>query len=95
MIELSQGGVYLLQGQVLLADGGDCSVREANNRLHQAGLPALQQDSIDKDQAKTGTMAYQILTTHTILLDSSHSPTGFLRFVAKRDKRADRVVLRA
>ena len=64
MIELSQGGVYLLQGQVLLADGGDCSVREANNRLHQAGLPALQQDSIDKDQAKTGTMAYQILTTH-------------------------------
>ena len=64
MIELSQGGVYLLQGQVLLADTGECSVHEANNRLNQAGLPALQQDNIDKDQAKTGTMAYQILSTH-------------------------------
>lgn len=64
MIELSQGGVYLLQGQVLLADSGECSVHEANNRLNQAGLPALQQDNINKDQAKTGTMAYQILSTH-------------------------------
>ena len=64
MVELKKGGVYLLKGQVLMADAGEFSVHEANNLLRQAGLTSLSQDSCTKEQAQSGTMAYQILSSH-------------------------------
>lgn len=70
MVEVKKGGVYLLKGQVLMADTGECSVLEANNRLNQAGFTPLAQDCITKDQASKGTIAYQVLTSHNQSKDS-------------------------
>ena len=64
MVELKKGGVYLLKGQAVMADTGECSVQEANSLLQQAGQTSLAQESFTKEQAKSGTIAYQILSSH-------------------------------
>ena len=64
MVELKKGGVYLLKGQAIMADSGECSIQEANSLLHQAGQSSLSQESFTKEQAKSGTIAYQILSSH-------------------------------
>ena len=52
MVELKKGGVYLLKGQAVMADTGECSVQEANSLLQQAGQTSLAQESFTKEQAK-------------------------------------------
>ena len=64
MVELTKGGMYLLKGQVLMADTGEFSLSEANNKLNQAGQASLSTGNFTKEQAQSGTIAYQILSSH-------------------------------
>ena len=56
--------VYLLKGQVIVEDKGGLSIEEANNRLASLGLPGLTQETINKEEARAGTIAHQILMSH-------------------------------
>lgn len=64
MIKLSDNGVYLLRGKVLLEDADKLKLEDVNNRLTDAGVDPLPVSRIKKDVARTGTMAYQILMDH-------------------------------
>jgi len=64
MVQVIKNGVYLLKGQVVVEDKGDFSSNEANNRLASAGFSPLTETAIDREKAQTGTIAYQILTSH-------------------------------
>ena len=64
MVELVDQGIYLLKGQVLLKDADKLGIGEINNRLAYEGLAPLQEPTIDPEQARTGTIAFQILAEH-------------------------------
>ncbi len=65
MIEILPSGTYLIKGQVIIEDKSEqLTVEEANNRLASAGLEKLEQTAIVKEYAKTGTIAYSIMTGH-------------------------------
>lgn len=64
MVELVAKGVYLLKGRVLMEDADRRSLDELNNILGQAGCEPLTVRHIDRDTARKGTIAYQILANH-------------------------------
>lgn len=64
MIQLTEQGVYLLGGQVLVEDSAELQTERIKNRLAEAGATPVNMDGIKKDKARTGTMAYKILTGH-------------------------------
>ncbi len=64
MVELVNRGVFLLRGEVVLEDADKLGVGEVNNRLKSAGHVPLTEQKISVDDARTGTMAYRILTAH-------------------------------
>lgn len=64
MVQVIKNGVCLLKGQVVVEDKGDFSINEANNRLASAGVSPLTETAIDREKAQTGTIAYQILSSH-------------------------------
>jgi hypothetical protein len=64
MIRLSDNGVYLLGGQVLLEDADKMEIEDVNNRLIADGVKPLAIASINRDIARTGTVAYKILSGH-------------------------------
>ncbi|WP_378951415.1 hydratase [Pelosinus sp. sgz500959] len=64
MVELLGKGVYLLQGQILVEDADKLGVEKVNQRLASEGLPPLVSENIEQEQARTGTIAHQILTKH-------------------------------
>jgi aconitate hydratase len=69
MVEVKRQGVYLLKGKVLIEDADQCSMNDVNQRLAQAGLSPLTQDKIEREQARTATMAYGILKSHNVASD--------------------------
>lgn len=64
MVELLKKGVYLGKGRIIQEDIGVQTIEAINGQLSQAGLSPLSIVKIDQEQAKTGTIAYQILTAH-------------------------------
>lgn len=70
MVELLGKGVYLLQGQVIVEDADKLGVEEVNQRLAYEGLPSLLNENIEEEQARTGTIAHQILTQHNTTNDN-------------------------
>lgn len=64
MVELLQKGIYLGKGKIIQEDTGHSTIEALNGQLSQAGLSPLTVDKIDRDQARTGTMAFKILTAH-------------------------------
>lgn len=64
MVDMIKQGTYLLKGQVLVEDCGTVTLESFNNRLAQAGLAPISEASVEKEQARKGTIAYQILSAH-------------------------------
>ncbi len=64
MIRLSDKGVYLLKGKLLMEDADRLDGGEINERLVSAGLGPLRENKIEQEVARTGTIAYQILSRH-------------------------------
>ncbi|MDR3593115.1 MAG: hydratase [Negativicutes bacterium] len=64
MIGLLDKGVYLLKGTVLVEDADRLDGGEIDGRLSDAGLSPLSVRKIERETARTGTIAYQILTQH-------------------------------
>ena len=64
MVELFKKGVYLGKGRVIQEDVGEATFETVNARLLQAGLSPLSVSNIDRNQARAGTIAFQILSDH-------------------------------
>lgn len=64
MVELLKKGVFLGRGRVIQEDAGEATLSLLNGQLAQAGLSSLSVNNIDRDQARAGTIAFQILTAH-------------------------------
>ncbi|QJW46837.1 hydratase [bacterium BFN5] len=78
MVTLTGHGVYLLHNQYLL-EKENCSLDEVNALLSKQGLAAASDSELQKNSARTGTIAYQILSTHNT---SGHPDQLKLRFDA-------------
>ncbi len=63
MVELTGHGIYLLHNQVLL-EKENCSLEEVNRLLSRQVLAPVSEVELHKDAARTGTIAYQILSAH-------------------------------
>lgn len=70
MVKVIKNGTFLLKGQIIVEDTGSLTIEEVNNRLSDIGLSGLKQGVVSKEQARTETIAYQILTTHNNSGDS-------------------------
>lgn len=77
MIQLTKSGVFLLKGQIPVEDTGAVSIAGINSRLAEAGLPDLQLENINKEAAKQGTIACQILTNHNTTGDTRNLKLRF------------------
>lgn len=64
MIELMQGGTYLLQGQIIRKDADKLTKDELELCLRREGLEPLNDYDISAGKARKGTIAYQILNSH-------------------------------
>lgn len=64
MIQLKHGGCYLLRERIIVESTTNLDLRSANQLLLHAGIQPLATIA-EKDEAKKGTIAYQILTKHT------------------------------
>jgi aconitate hydratase len=64
VVELFKKGVYLGKGRVIQEDVGEATFETVNARLLQAGLSPLSVSNIDRNQARAGTIAFQILSDH-------------------------------
>ncbi|MHB8769452.1 MAG: hydratase [Syntrophales bacterium] len=70
MIQLSQGGTFVLQGRLIAQDADRLSPREINNRLAEAGLPPVPGEQITRERAREGTLAHRILSSHNTAGDT-------------------------
>jgi aconitate hydratase len=61
MVEVINDGVYLYKGKDILGYGSKDSIQELNNKAKSQGIKI---DNINKEEAKKGTIAYEILTGH-------------------------------
>lgn len=77
MVELLNKGTYLLKGQVILEDAEKLGLEAVNQRLVHEGLAPLSESSIEQAQARTGTIAYQILTKHNTTDDRQNLKLRF------------------
>ncbi|MBP2659684.1 MAG: 3-isopropylmalate dehydratase, partial [Firmicutes bacterium] len=77
MVEVLDQGVYLLKGQVVIKDADKLSLAELNNRLAYEGLAPLVESNIEQERARTGTIAYQILTEHNMTEDKRNLKLRF------------------
>ncbi len=64
MIQLSQGGAFVLQGRLITENADRLSLREINSRLDGADLPPVPDEPITRERARQGTLAYRILSSH-------------------------------
>ncbi|MCX7781139.1 MAG: hydratase [Negativicutes bacterium] len=64
MIRLTKTGVFLIKGQIAVEDTGAVRLEAINSQLAQAGLAGISPDSLDRETARQGTIAYQILSSH-------------------------------
>ncbi len=64
MVELINKGFFLGKGRIIQEDIGDQTLDAVNQQLSRAGLSPLPFNKIDRDQARAGTIAFQILTAH-------------------------------
>ena len=67
MVELLDKGVYLFQGKMILEEADMLGVQDINNRLVYEGLGPLAESTIIQEQARTGTISYQILIGHNTI----------------------------
>lgn len=72
MIELIQKGLYLLRGEMILEDTDKLSASEINKRLTQAGLAPVSEQKLNRDKARTCTMAHKIISGHNKSGDPSN-----------------------
>ncbi|MBP2641266.1 MAG: 3-isopropylmalate dehydratase [Firmicutes bacterium] len=77
MIELIAKGNYLLNGALLLEDADKLDIAEINNRLLHAKLAPLSNNGITQEIARTGTIAYQILSSHNTTNDQRNLKLKF------------------
>ncbi|SFM22597.1 hydratase [Pelosinus propionicus] len=77
MVEVLDQGVYLLKGQVIVQDADKLSLSEINNRLDHEGIAPLLESNIEQERARTGTIAYQILTEHNVTEDKRNLKLRF------------------
>ncbi|HHT48284.1 MAG TPA: hydratase [Firmicutes bacterium] len=59
---ISKNGAYLIRNRLFAEPGLTAAI--VNQALRQEGMPPLSDEEFDPTQAKTGTMAYQVLTSH-------------------------------
>ncbi len=77
MVEVLDQGVYLLKGQVIVQHADKLSLAELNNRLAHKGIAPLLESNIEQEHARTGTIAYQILTEHNVVEDKCNLKLRF------------------
>lgn len=70
MVELlGKNGVYLIGGEIVREADGRITVEEVNDQLTQAGLGAVAGVDLERDRARTNTIAYRIIKEHNIATD--------------------------
>jgi aconitate hydratase len=77
MIELVQKGIYLFQGALILEDTENLSATEINKRLTQAGLSPVSAQKLNRDKARTCTIAHQIISGHNASGDAKNLKLRF------------------
>jgi aconitate hydratase len=61
---LGKYGVYVINGKLVVENSDNLTLEELNSRLSAAGVATLSNADIEPNQARTNTIAYQILTGH-------------------------------
>ncbi len=64
MVRLFKKGIYLGKGRVIQEEVGEATLRALNGQLLQTGLAPLSINNIDRDQARSGTIAFRIMSAH-------------------------------
>ena len=64
MVKVSQGGAFVFRGRLVVEEADTCSPDQLNLRLTEAGLQPWSGGRIDRESARRGTLAYQILAAH-------------------------------
>ena len=64
MVKVSQGGAFVFRGRLAVEEADRCSTEQLNLRLTEAGLQPWSGGRIDRESARRGTLAYQILAAH-------------------------------
>jgi len=72
MIEMINRGAFVFHGSVILEDADRRDIREINGLLAQAGLAPCSMEKIDREAARRGTLAHQILAAHNQSEDMVH-----------------------
>lgn len=69
MIKLMNQGIYLFKGKLIVADADRMTIDEINNRLGQSDNEPLRETTVNQEQARQGTITYQILSSHNVSND--------------------------
>ena len=77
MVQLTKTGVFLIKGRIAVENTGAMSLETINSQLSGAGLSVLHQDSLDREAARKGTIAHQILSSHNVSGDSRNLKLRF------------------
>ncbi|MCE5280612.1 MAG: hydratase [Deltaproteobacteria bacterium] len=72
MIEMINRGAFVFHGSVILEDADRRDIQEINGLLAQAGLAPCSMEKIDREAARRGTLAHQILAAHNQSKDMVH-----------------------
>ncbi len=64
MVEIINGGIYLLKGKLLMQEADQLSLDDINHRLAKENLQPLSVSQIEQEQARSNTIAHQILMSH-------------------------------
>ena len=68
---LKKRGTYFIRNEVLIEDKESLSIETVNSALEKKQLAGLEIGKMDKEQARTGTIAYRILKAHNTSDDMS------------------------
>jgi len=77
MIELIAKGNYLLKGALLIENADKLGIDEINNRLIDSKLEPLSGNGITQENARTGTIAHRILSSHNTSNDQHNLKLKF------------------
>lgn len=69
MIKLIRHGVYLVNGRTIVDKDGQAALDRIASCLQPAGCGGAAQNAVDKAQARSQTLAYQILAAHNTAAD--------------------------
>jgi len=64
MVRVSDRGAFVFRGRLIVEDADVCGPEKLNRRLMEAGLEPWSGGSINREMARRGTLAYQVLAAH-------------------------------